>query len=211
MRLIKLFGLAASAAIAAMAFLGASSASAEFDTVLCSEDNGTLFCPSGKQVSAVHFEDPLAELLNDKTLTPIHCKALFLGNALGLAEAPNALVVHGHFSYTNCNNGCTASEQPGSDGAPGGLLLVLKTAAGLGEVTGHGFEVRVTCALLINCDFTEDGLVGHAVSATGSHNGLVSAHFQEVKHLPAGGQFLCPETAELHALFESATPLYLKS
>jgi hypothetical protein len=165
--------------------------------------NGICGCVVGialtcaNEVSHVHFVDPAAKLLTN--VLTVTCNALFLGDGLGLASP---LVTHGNFTYTGCNNGCTATD------LVGGLLLALKTASGLARVTGDGFLVRVLCIGIINCEYDGNTLVGHGLSATGTNNGLVNAHEQTVSHTSG---LLCPETAKLDALFESLTALYVKS
>jgi hypothetical protein len=68
MRLIKMFGLAALAAVAAMAFVGATPASATFDTQLCKVNEG-LLCPAGQ--AQTHFHLVLVPGTVWKLLNPI--------------------------------------------------------------------------------------------------------------------------------------------
>jgi hypothetical protein len=55
MRLIKMLGLAAIAALAATAFLGTTSASAELNTQLCNVEPVELECPEGQETKLVHW------------------------------------------------------------------------------------------------------------------------------------------------------------
>lgn len=192
MKLIKTFGFAAVAAIAAMAFLGASSAMAE-STQLCSHNEAP--CAAGNVISHVHFVDPDA-ILETNVLT-VECESLFLGDSLGLA-AP--LVIHGNFTYSNCSSGCTATQTSTS-----ALIEVLKEGAG-GSVKGTA-EVNVHCGSLINCTYNGVGLKGTAVNANlPATAGETVIEGQEVKK--TGGIF-CPSTGTLTTHAESLTDLFL--
>jgi hypothetical protein len=208
-RLIKTFGLAVISALAAMAFVGASSASATFDTAICLEPSPTLACPANKQAEHFHFLDPSAKLLTN--VLNVTCHALFLGDALvPLAEAPESLEIYGTFTYTGCNNSCTAKEVANPE--LGGHILVLKTAADLAIIEGDEFEVRVVCAGLIECSYTGNGLQGHALSSNlPSNAGLVTSHEESVAHLPQGLLDICPSTGKLDALFEPLVDLWIRS
>jgi hypothetical protein len=209
MRLIKRICFVVPAAMAALAFVGASSASATFDTAICSEASSILECPANKLVEHVHFLDPAAKLLTN--VLTITCHVLFLGDALALlAEAPESLEIYGTFTYTNCNNGCTAREVANPD--LGGHILALKTAADLAIVEGDEFEMRMVCAGLTECSYTGNGLKGHVLSANlPSNAGLVTSHEETVAHLPQGLLDICPSTSKLDALFQSLTDLWIRS
>jgi hypothetical protein len=209
-----MFGLAAVAAVAAMAFIGASSASATFSTALCTEASGTLACPAGKLASSVHFvaKDPL--LLT--TLVNVLCKeALFSGtveNSGLLATAPEPLGISiGELKYIECETttkiACTIKTEHL------GLLDLLKTAADLGTLVdlplgGSYTEVKVVCGSVINCTYKGENLTGHALSATATTTGHVTYSNSPVTKT---GGILCPSESKLHALFESLTNLWLRS
>jgi hypothetical protein len=195
MRLINI-AIMACAAIVALA-IGAGWASAGSTTLCSSHEEGALSCQAGNDVSHVHFVDPAAVLLTN--VLNVSCNVLFLGDGLGLGTP---LVIHGAFSITGCNNGCTITD------LSGGLLLVLETASGLSEVTGDNFLERMLCIGVINCEYDGKTLIGHGLDATASDDGLVTLHKQTVSR--ASG-LLCPEITELDALLESLTPLYIKS
>ena len=92
MKAIKMIGLAALAALTAMAFVGASSAMAE-STTLCSADG------SGCGITHVHETSVgKAKLLTSFGTT--ECNVLFLGDARAALASP--LVIDGTFTYTNC-------------------------------------------------------------------------------------------------------------
>src|SRR5436190_2230106 len=101
-----MLGLVALAALMAMAFVGASSAMAE-NTTLCSNDSEE----SCTEITHVH-ETTLAGEANQATLLSsvinVKCDVLFLGDTLGPGEP---LLIHGHFTYSNCNNSCVVTEE----------------------------------------------------------------------------------------------------
>ncbi len=193
-------GAAVVAAIAAMAFLGVSSAVA-MPTVLCSANE--LPCAAAHVVTHVHFVDGAAKLLAGTSGTVSCTTTLFLGDALALG-AP--LVIHGNFTYSGCvrNGGpetCEVTETSTSS-----LLNVLMTAANLGEVTGEG-EVHVHCGTFIDCFYKGEGLKGHALGANlPTTAGDVALSEQEVKKVKG---LFCPATAKLDIKAESLTDVYV--
>ena len=200
MRLIKMFGLAAITAVAAMAFIGASSASAQETSLCSSNEGGALACADG--VNSVHFIDPSAELLS---VVDITCNALLSGTIADDLDSPLEVTVT-ELNYTGCvrENGskCTVTTEVK------GTIDVLKTAADLAEVTGLGTEVHVQCGILINCTYGAKALVGHGLSPTAGNNGLVTSEEATVTSTKGG---FCPASAKLDALFESLTALYVKT
>lgn len=200
MRLIKMFGLAAIAAVAAMAFVGASSAMAG-STSLCKEASSELACPTGQQASAVHFFAEDAELLTPDII--VQCDALFSGTTANPLGAP--LVFTGHLVYTSCNNLCSVTEE--SEVA---TIETLKTGSETATVTGSG-EVRVSCGVVINCVYNGNGLVGHGLgpAETGGNGSVI---FEEAPVERTGGiGLICPPEAALDAEFVSLTKLWLRS
>jgi hypothetical protein len=198
---IKMLGLAAFAALMAMALLGASSAMAE-NTQLCKADESV--CAAGNVVSHVHEETltgAKATLLS--SAGNVECKALFLGDTLGLG-AP--LVIHGHFTYTECKRGtenCTATET-----STDSLISVLKEGHETGKVTGNG-EVNVHCGFFINCTYDGENLVGTAKGPLlSSPNGSVTIVKQTTHH--TAGSF-CPATGELDIATMPLEAVYLSS
>src|SRR5436190_6692057 len=146
-----MFGLAALAALMAMAFVGASSAMAT-TTALCSNDSAS----ACTEITHVH-ETTLAGEANQATLLSsvinVKCDVLFLGDTL-MTEGP--LLIHGHFTYTNCNNSCVVTEE-----STDALIEVARTAHETASITGEG-EVRVHCGFFINCVYNGEGLAGVA-------------------------------------------------
>jgi hypothetical protein len=197
-----MFGLAAFAAVAAMALVGATSAMAT-NTILCEEDSAGSGCPPTALPEATHVHyttltGAKAELLS--SIVNVKCAVLYLGNSLGLA-AP--LVIHGNFTYSSCEteigSACTATELSSS-----ALINVLKTGAETGTVTGKG-EVLVECGILIHCVYDGTGLAGAAQGSLG--NGHVTITKQTLNKVSG---FLCPKTATLDILTGSLTSLYIR-
>jgi hypothetical protein len=175
---IKMFGLAALAALMAMAFVGASSAMAE-STTLCTGEG------TGCGVTHVH-EVSVGKGKLKSSLPTIECNVLFLGDALSGLAAP--LVIHGQFTYTNCNNFCKVKEETAN-----ATIEVLKTASELGSVVGEGL-VNVNCPF-INCNYVGTGLEGHALGPLTSSQANGSVVLTEQNTEKESGS--CPEEAFL--------------
>ena len=94
MKTIKIFGLAALAALMAMAFVGASSAMAEGSTSLCKVDGAT--CAAGNLLTHVHEQSVGHALF----LSIFHrrMRSLILGDTLN-GGLGNPLIIHGNFTY----------------------------------------------------------------------------------------------------------------
>ena len=191
---IKMFGLAALAALLAMAFVGASSAMAE-NTFLCGAP-----AEECERITHVH-ESTLAGAKGVLLSEPeVKCDVLFLGDPLASEGSP--LVIHGNFTYSNCEGGCTATEENGPT-----EIRVLKTGTELASVTsgagaGAGL-VHLVCFGFINCRYVGTELVGHGLGPQTSSetNGSVSLSGQEVNKESGS---LCPETGKLDI---TTTPL----
>lgn len=207
MRLIKMFGLTAIAAIAAMAFLGATSAMAE-NTALCNIDAASEpseECPEANLVEHVHFETQKLEngvlvpqkgkLLTGTFGVTVECVALFLGNVVS-PFLGSPLELTGNLSYSSCGGGCSVTEL-----SSGGTILVLKEGHELASVRGDGFRVLVNCGLgVLHCVYNGNGLVGHGLGPLlSSHNGHVT--FSDATVTKDTGGILCPPTSKLDADF----------
>jgi len=191
MKPIKMLGLAALAALLAMAFVGASSAMAE-ETNLCSNDIDA----SCTAITHVHETSVgKAKLLSSIN---VECNVLFLGEAT--AGAP--LTVEGNFTYTNCGS-CTVEEIGGPV-----VIEVLKESHETGSVIGEG-EVHVNCSGL-NCYYNGEGLKGTAKGPLLSTqaNGEVTLSEQET-HKVKG--LFCPSTAKLDITTTPLVATYIKS
>jgi hypothetical protein len=178
MKPIKMFGLAMLAALLAMAFVGSSSAMAEY-TGLCSEDREK--CP---EITHVHETSVgKAKLLN--SVKTVECDALFLGDVTEGAPA----IIKGNFSYSNCNSGCSVTEV-----SEYSTLKILRESHETASLVGEG-EMHVTCSG-INCYYNGEGLKGTGTGALLStqENGEVSIS-EQTAHKTKG--LLCPSTAKL--------------
>jgi len=188
---IKMFGLAALAALMAMAFAGASSAMGEA-TTLCKKDESP--CPTKEIISHVHettLTGAKGKLLT--SIVNVECDVLFLGDTT--AGTSNPLVITGNFTYTNCGS-CTVEEVGG-----GVEIKVLKLGHETADVTGEG-EVHVNCSGL-NCTYNGEGLLGTGKGPLLSTetNGEVKLTEQVAKKV--SGLF-CPSTSKLDI---TTTPL----
>jgi hypothetical protein len=200
MRLIKMFGLAAFAAVAAMAFVGATSASALTNTQLCSE-HPALLCPAGKGVTSVHqvlAAGTVGELL--AAIDVLCLGYLVEATALGLG---NPQSVHSlSQSFTGCgtgsgHNNCTVSVESGQQP----LFDLLKTGLDQGVLTALSGQLRILCANL-GFDCLVD-LTGAEFEADGGH---LTANSTLVTLL---GGFICDDEAYLDALLETLGDVYV--
>ena len=182
MKPIKMFGLAALAALMAMAFVGVSSAMATGSTALCASEQATCSSP----VTHVH-EVSVGKGVLKSSLPTIECNVLFLGDALN-SGLGNPLVIHGQFTYTSCNNFCKVKEETAN-----ATIEVLKTASELASVTGEGL-VNVTCPF-INCNYVGTGLEGHGLGPLTSSQANGSVVLTEQYTEKESGS--CPEEAFL--------------
>ena len=204
MRLVRTIGLAAIAALAAMALVGASTASAEVEkpTVLCNVHEN-LECPAGHKVEGEEL--PLAllgggvgQLLNSllnvlclnvlATVTPLD---------LGELKTTGAQPVHSlHSEYTGCgaeglHNNCTVTvlEEP--------LFDLLKTGLDQGSATALNGKTEIECKnstffkITIKCKYNTTGLL---LSAGGNH---ITAN-ETVVNKESGT--LCPSTSKIDGL-----------
>jgi hypothetical protein len=198
---IKMLGLAAFAALMAMALLGASSAMAG-NTQLCKADENP--CAAANVISHVHEETvsgaPATVL---SSLGDVTAKVLFLGDTLGLG-AP--LVIHGHLTYTDVlRNGslCTITEVSTST-----LLEVLRTAAETASLT-ISFEINVHCGIFINCTYDSQGLTGTAKGALSApSNGEWFINEATMHHVGGG---ICPEITKLDIRMTPLVATYIST
>ena len=200
-----MLGLAALAALMAMAFVGASSAMAE-NTALCKvmagagEDEN---CTAGNLASHVHettLTGNLAKLLTN--ILTVECDVLFLGDVTSAGLLGNPLAIKGNFTYTPCNSGCEAKEV-----STHALITALKKGHELAEVKGSA-EVLVKCGKLLHCVYNGTGLVGHALGPLLSTetNGDVTIKDQSTTKVSGT---LCPNTAKLDLVTTPLEPLYI--
>jgi hypothetical protein len=207
MRPVKAFGLAVSAAIAAMAFIGASSAVAK-DTALCSS-NETLTCAAGNQLKSVHGAGVYVDLLLPG-VGNITCKATSIAlsiSALGAPQSTNVLSLTWSGCYTGLTQ-CTVST------TAVGKLLLLKTAANLGEAQHQGLELLIKCGALVECTYSGP-VKYHLLSAASlldgnSNGGLVSSGGESDGTISSFLAEPCVNMT-LDLAWEALVPVYVKS
>jgi hypothetical protein len=204
-----MFGLAAIAAVAAMAFVGATSASAS-STLLCSSLT-TGLTPNAAECnspSELHFVSVGKAVL----LTPninVECNALIQSTRTSAALAA-PVTFNGTLKYESCSSGCTVKQ------VKEGTISILKTAPELADVTATGYVVNVNCLFgSLNCDYDATNLVGHGLGADvagteGKGHVTYSGNVVNAKE-KLGGFIGCPTVSELDALFQSLTSLYIRA
>ena len=199
MRLAKMFGLAALAAVAAMAFLGATSASAETSTQMCKTHTG-LTCGAGNGVTSHHMvlaSGTVGKLLAG--ITVLCLGILIAATPLGLGN-PQSLHTTS-LEFTGCGSGsthdnCTVTteEQP--------LANLLKTGLDIGLLALTSGRLRLVCSSLgINCTYDTEGM---EFEVGGQH---LTA--EESPLIELGGKFFCPDEGHLDGLLETLTNTFV--
>jgi hypothetical protein len=194
---MKMFGLAAIAAVAAMAFIGASSASANGPTALCKV--ATEPCPAGSLIANVHLINTAGTvgiLLGNGPELTILCLTILGQGTVGALGNPQIITTTA-LTFTNCgtnaaHNNCTitTTELP--------QLNLLRTGAGVGTVTSVNGLTRVKCTIIfeIDCTYTGAGLK-FGVKSSGGTNGKGMLNAEGTPLENTAGSFLCPETSEI--------------
>lgn len=214
MKRIKVFGLVAIAALAAMALVGVSSATANGSTSWCKVRQ--IPCqPANLYPGGTHFN---AEATNLKLLTSlgdIECeKSTLLGNLLN--ELANPLLAEiTVLSYTNCKLGANACEVK----SPAvGHLLYLRTAGYAGTATSHNTSTLVKCvAAGLHCVYGGLRVLSFTSTGGGAEEGEekgVPAEEEETKgETKKESGFFCPTTAfwDTEYIFSLPTPIYLSA
>jgi hypothetical protein len=210
---IKMLGLAALAALMAMAFVGASSAMAE-STELCGSDPGTGSTEAcgkgGAQEAVTHVHETTLSGAPESLLSSnveILCDVLFLGDTVG--STSNPVEILGNFTYSNCmtasNGSCTITEVSSDF-----KLNVLKLGHELADVSpvGVGGQLNLHCGFLINCTYDGEGLTAHALGPllSGTETNGQTRIEEQTTHRVSG---VCPETAKLDLLTTPLEATYL--
>jgi hypothetical protein len=201
-----MFGLAAIAAISAMAFLGVSSASAT-DTVLCTVDTEEP-CTNNPYTGHIEGLAVNPELLSN--LANVTCgHSIILGNALGLGSGPNGKSQLTHLELIDFTGNChTTFPEVVSCTVTTialGLVDLLKTAPNLGLVTSLNNKVRVTCGFLINCTFGGEP-TGHALGSTLPLGSTSLGSIVVNEAVLTGEGPLCPEVGKWDAKYTIQLP-----
>jgi hypothetical protein len=192
MKLVKTLVLAASAALMAMALVGAPSALAE-PTGLCSTDASEA-SPCESVITHVHEVSVGKALLLTSILT-VECTVLFLGD---VTKEGSPLTIEGNYTYTNCGS-CEATEKSGTHSN----VQILKLGHELADVTYTG-EEHIVCSGFIDCTYKGEGLTGHALGPLLSPEANGETVIKEQARTKVAGGFLCPKTAKLDI---TTTPL----
>jgi hypothetical protein len=203
----RLFGFAVMTVVALALFAVPSIAAAEQIT-LCQQDSAESSCPEDDVATHIH-EATLSGEANQATLLSsvvnVKCDALFLGDTLGLSG--KLLVIHGHFTYTNCKSGCIVTEEieEGEEGESS--LEVSKTGHETAKIVGQG-EVLVHCGFFIKCVYNGTGLeaTAHGPLLSSETNGSASISGQETESVSG----FCPEAAFLDLLLEPLEKIYIR-
>jgi hypothetical protein len=204
-RPIKMFGLTAIAVVAAMAFIGVSSASATLSTQICTvPDTANLKCLT----AATTVHGIATEPLLDSSLVNVKCESsLAKASLLGLG---NPQVAHiEDLTWTGCKThggtNCTVTTNLK------GLLLILKLSLSDAHVESHGTTVTVKCGELINCSYGNLPVL-LALSTTETAAATLHASTTVTRDTAHSGAF-CPSSSTWLALYTSLTgePLYIES
>ena len=198
MRTMKLIGPTALAALIAMALVSSSSAMAEGSTALCKKDQTP--CEAANLLGSVHAESVGKAILLNGSFT-VECNVLFSGTA----KLGNPATITGNFTYSNCTNTCSVTEQ-----SLFSTINLLALGHELADVTGEG-QVKITCILgFMKCVYNGTGLKGHGLGpllSSGSVNGEVRIEGQQT-HIFSG---VCPNDAFLDLLIAPLTLIYLSA
>jgi len=200
MRSIGKIGFATLVAVAAMAFVGATSASAEKSTQLCTTHT-SLTC-TGTAATSVH--QVLKAGTVGKLLAAINVLCLGVlveSTALGLSSLQSIHTTA--MSFTGCGTGsahsnCTVSvpaeQQPVSS--------LLKTGLDAGVLTATSGQTKLVCSNLgLSCVYDVEGMEFEVGS------GHLTA--EETTTVELGGKFLCPSEGLLDGLLETLESTYV--
>ncbi len=205
MKYVKMLGLAAVAAAALMAFVGASSASA---TVLCSEagtgsPTGTT-CPSGKAYGAgqeIHAVN-VGNVKLDTTFKTITCTGSTVkGTISGEGSATETVTgPEGELTFTGCNCSTVKVLHAGT------LEIHWIEGTHNGTVTSSGNETTTICSTIfgnVHCTYTTNK------TDVGTLAGGSTATLTASAHIPvneAESDGICPEESTWTATYSVTTP-----
>jgi hypothetical protein len=204
MRFIKMLGIAAVMAAAAMALVGTSSALAG-PTSLCGSHEDECDSPFAKGTTIVGLAEnnPPAHplLLNTNSVDVICEHSEIKGKTDAVLGNPLSGTVTS-LTWSNCEtHGGTECDVTT---VKNGTMLLLRTGLDVGTMQSHGTEVNVDCGSFIDC--TYGGLP--SLDVEGGSPAKVSA--KNITLEETAGTF-CPDTAQWLALYEitSPNPLHL--
>lgn len=218
MKLIKMLSLIAIGVAAAMAFIGATSASATFPTQLCTE-HVELECQDGAATTSVHqvlATGTVGKLLS--SLVTVLCLGVLaeagIGRFVSWGEIGGIKYIYGsaelddpqtvqftYLSFTGCgtgstHNNCTVTTEELS------VADLLKTGLDSGSLTLLNGRIRLECPNLgIDCKYDT---AGSLFAASAGHLTVSKTPITEL-----GGKFFCPDKGELDGLLETLVPAYI--
>jgi hypothetical protein len=201
-RLIKMFGLATVAAVAAMAFVGATSASAG-STAICTAHTG-LLCAAQNVATSGHYVLRAGTVGQLLAAIDVLCLGVLVdATMLGLASPQ---MVHSlSLSFTGCgtgsgHNNCTVTTPAGQQP----LFHLLKTGLDQGLLTALSGQKRLVCSNIgLDCLYDAAGMEFEAAG------GNIIANETPVEEL--GGKFFCPDEGLLDGELEGLTRAYILS
>ncbi len=195
MRLIKMFGLATVAAVAAMAFVGATSASAETSTQLCDAHTGLTCSDAASDVHMVLAPGTVLKLLSP--LVTVLCLGELWessGADVGALGNPQSLDLTSKVSTgcgtTSAHSNCTLTTLT----LPDADLLKLGLDEGSLELLSGTFRLQ-GCGFGLNCEYDLEGTL---VSVGAQH-----VTMEETPVTELGGKFFCPDETKLDGLLET--------
>jgi hypothetical protein len=205
MKYVKILGLAAVAAAALMAFVGAGTASAQNGekTALCKVTPTNGICalentyPAGTVVESEATET--ATLTPSGELPTITCTSSKLSGKTETETTPEGKITE--LTWGGCNQTVETKEN--------GKLIIHHDGEHNGTITAEGVSVTVSALFgSLHCDF--GGTIKEGLTLTGGNPAIVDAT-ATVKLVKQTGFFTCPGTAVWHAKYKvtSPTPLYV--
>jgi hypothetical protein len=202
----RMLGLAAAACLVVMAFVGASSASAE-STALCTVHEEP--CAAANMIVTLQAvaKDPKLLFKFMGAATVVLCERSQLTLILGALGAPQ-VATPTELKWENCETGGTPCEVTT---VSMGTFDILKTALNLGLMKSLGNEVNVNCVEAgITCTFGGEPQFGVAGAGhmAGAGHGMFTANKLSMER--TAGPF-CEATAALDALYEPATNFFVVS
>jgi hypothetical protein len=203
MKYVKMLGLAAVAAAALMAFVGAGTASAE--TTLCEVTENSCssanMYPTGTEIKASLVGGTKAVLTPSNELPTIECSVSEVEGKTETTTTPEGN--NTKLSFTSCNQTVETLEK--------GKLQIHYDAEDNGSLTASGVRVRVKALFgSLSCDF--GGNVTSGLTATGGTSPKVDAT-ATIPMIQETGFIECPKSAVWHAEYNvtSPSPLYVSS
>ena len=190
-----MFGLVAVAAVAAMAFVGATSASAETDTQLCNAHTGLTCSSKATSVHSVLKEGTVGKLLS--SLVDVLCLTVLVesaGDDVGDLGNPQRLDASA-MSFKGCgttsaHNNCTVTVEELPDNT------LLKLGLDVGSLEASSGRTRLQgCGLGLNCLYDTEGTLFSV--------GAQHLTADETPTTELGGKFFCPDNGLLDGLLET--------